>query len=439
MDRRKFLRAAGVSLALPALPSLTRPANAASADVIPTRMCYLYVPNGVNVKRWQPSIRGDSFELNESTAALASMRDQLSFIGNLAHQNGSPGSDGGGDHARASATFLTAARPYKTAGSDIRLGVSADQVVAQSIGHATRLKSLELSCDGVRKSGLCDSGYACAYQYNMAWSDAQTPVSPESNPRLVFERLFGSGSLGQRAKSLRLRQEGHKSMLDFLRDEVGQMNQSLGRDDQRKLDEYLTGLRDIEQRIEKTERYGMPPDPDFQTPPGIPDVYSEHISLMSDVLLLALECDVTRVATFMFAFDGSNRTFPEIGIGDGHHHLSHHKNNEARLDKIARIDAFYADQFAYFLRQAASKKNPDGSSLLDHTMVCYGSGLSDGNRHSHENLPIITAGGSAVGWNGGRYVQPKEQTPMANLHLDMIRRMGVDADSFGDSTGVVSS
>lgn len=439
MDRRKFLRAAGVSLALPALPSLTRAANAASADAIPTRMCYLYVPNGVNVKRWQPSIRGDSFELNESTAALASMRDQLSFIGNLAHQNGSPGSDGGGDHARASATFLTAARPYKTAGSDIRLGVSADQVVAQSIGHATRLKSLELSCDGVRKSGLCDSGYACAYQYNMAWSDAQTPVSPESNPRLVFERLFGSGSPGQRAKSLRLRQQGHKSMLDFLRDEVGQMNQSLGRDDQRKLDEYLTGLRDIEQRIEKTERYGMPPDPDFQTPAGIPDVYSEHISLMSDVLLLALECDVTRVATFMFAFDGSNRTFPEIGIGDGHHHLSHHKNNEARLDKIARIDAFYAHQFAYFLRQAASKKNPDGSSLLDHTMVCYGSGLSDGNRHSHENLPIITAGGSAVGWNGGRYVQPKKQTPMANLHLDMIRRMGVDADSFGDSTGVVSS
>jgi hypothetical protein len=402
-------------------------------------MCYLYVPNGVNVERWRPSVRGDSFELNESTAALASMRDQLSFIGNLAHQNGSPGRDGGGDHARASATFLTAARPYKTAGADIRLGVSADQVVAKSIGQATRLKSLELSCDGVRKSGSCDSGYACAYQYNIAWSDARTPVSPESNPRLVFERLFGSGSHGDRSKSLHRRQQGQKSMLDFLREEVGQMNRSLGREDQRKLDEYLTGLRDIEQRIEKTERYGTPPDPDFQTPAGIPDVYSEHISLMSDVLLLALECDVTRVATFMFAFDGSNRTFPEIGIGDGHHHLSHHKHNEARLGKIAKIDTFYAEQFAYFLQQAASKKNPDGSSLLDHTMVCYGSGLSDGNRHSHENLPIITAGGSAVGWAGGRYVQPKEQTPMANLHLDMIRRMGVDIDSFGDSTGVISS
>lgn len=439
MDRRKFLRAAGLSLAVPALPSLDRSVAAASQSGIPTRMCYLYVPNGVNVDRWRPKKNGDSFELNHSTAALDPVRDQISFLTNLGHQNGTRGNDGGGDHARAGATFLTSARPRKTAGSDIHLGVSADQVVAKAIGDQTRLRSLELSCDGVRTSGACDSGYACAYQYNMSWSDARTPVSPESNPRLVFERLFGSGTVGQRTKSLRLRQERQKSMLDFLRDEVGQLNQSLGRDDQRKLDEYLTGLRDIEHRIEKSERYGMPPDPSFQTPAGVPQAYSEHIALMSDVLILALETDVTRVATFMFARDGSNRTFPEIEIGDGHHHLSHHNHNKKRLEKIAKIDAFYTDQFVRFLTRAAAKKNADGSSLLDHTMVCYGSGLSDGNRHNHHNLPIITAGGSAAGWTGGRYVETPKETPMANLHLDMIRRMGVQTEHFGDSTGVVSS
>lgn len=444
-NRRNFLRTAGLSLALPALPSLTRTAAGASGPLgaisesgIPTRMCYLYVPNGVNLKLWRPRQMGSSFELNQTTGVLEPHRDKISFVRNLAQQNGTKGDDGGGDHARASASYLTAARPRKTSGTDIKLGISADQLVAQKIGDATRLKSLELSCDGVRKTGQCDSGYACAYQYNMSWSDERTPVAPENNPRAVFERLFGAGTHGQRRQNLRLRQESQQSMLDFLRGEVNQMNRTLGRDDQLKLDEYLTGLRDIEQRIEKTERYGLPLDPDRDTPMGIPENYADHIALMGDVLLMAFESDMTRVATFMFAFDGSNRSFKDIGVSDGHHSLSHHKNNANSLEKIAKIDSFYVNQFAHFLDQAASRKNADGSSLLDHTMVCYGSGLSDANRHQHDDLPIITAGGSAVGWRGGRYVQPPEQTPMANLHLDMIRRMGVDAESFGDSTGAVS-
>lgn len=439
MQRRQFLRAAGLSVALPAMPSLAPVASAATSSNAPARMVYLYVPNGVNMAHWRPHRRGDSFDLNDSTTALRPFADQLSFIEGLELHNATAGRDGGGDHARAGATYLTTARARKTAGSDIRLGISADQVVAQSIGDATRLSSLELSCDGVRTSGLCDSGYACAYQYNMSWSDATTPVSPESNPRLVFERLFGDGPHGQRHANFRVRQAGQKSMLDFLKDEVNTMNRSLGRGDRLKLDEYLTGLRDIEHRIEKAERYGLPPDPDAPTPVGTPEKYSEHIDLLTDVMLMALQSDITRVSTFMLASESSNRSFDEIDVADGHHDLSHHRKNTTRLQKIAKIDRFYIDRLAHFLRAASERKNADGSSLLDTTMVCYGSGISDGDRHNHDDLPIITAGGRALGWNGGRYHRAAAKTPMANLHLDMIRRMGVGVDSFGDSTGTISA
>jgi Protein of unknown function (DUF1552) len=438
VTRRHFLRASGLSLAMPMLPSLITPAAAAAASGIPPRMCYLYVPNGVNMHHWRPTGEDEKFDLNRSTASLESVKDKITFIEGLAHKNGFGGPDGAGDHARASATFLTGLRPRKTAGSDIRVGISADQVVAQSIGQATRLRSLELSCDGVRTSGACDSGYACAYQHNLSWSDHRTPVTPESNPRLVFERLFGDGDHGNRRSNFELRQQKQKSMLDFLRDEAQHLQKNLARTDRDKLDEYLTGLRDIESRIQKAEQYGMPADPNCPTPAGIPDKYSQHIRLLMDVMILALETDSTRVSTMMLAHDGSNRSFKEIGIGDGHHDLSHHKKDEDRLEKIARIDQFYADQFAYFLTQMNGRKLEDGSSLLDHTMVCYGSGISDGDRHNHDDLPVITAGGSALGWRNGYYKRVKDETPMSNLHLDMIRRMGVQAESFGDSTGDLS-
>lgn len=436
VSRRKFLRASGISLALPMLPSLAG-ARADTAARVPTRMCYLYVPNGVNMKEWRPSRKGEKFKLNRSTESLQPHHEDITFIEGLAHQHAFAGRDGGGDHARAGATFLTGQRAYKTPGADIKLGISADQVVAQAIGAATRLNSLELSCDGVRTSGQCDSGYACAYQYNMSWADPHTPVSPENNPRLVFERLFGDGDHGSRQRNFLLRQQNQKSMLDFLMDESRHLGKSLGSADRRKLDEYFTGLRDIESRIEKTERYGMPADPNHPTPPGIPDQYSEHIRLLMDVMVLAFETDSTRVSTMMLAHDGSGRTFSEVGVNDGHHELSHHKKNRERLEKIAKIDTFYCEQFAYFLEAMKSRRLDDGSRLLDHTMVCYGSGISDGDRHNHDDLPIITAGGSAAGWSTGKYRRVKDDTPMSNLHLDMIRRMGVEADSFGDSNGVV--
>jgi hypothetical protein len=440
ITRRHFLRASGISLALPMLPSLATPARAAAtgSTSIPGRMCYLYVPNGVNMDHWRPTRDGETFGLNRSTASLESVKDKICFIEGLTHQNAFAGMDGGGDHARASATFLTGQRARKTAGTDIRAGISADQVVAQSIGQATRLRSLELSCDGVRTSGSCDSGYACAYQHNLSWTDHRTPVTPESNPRLVFERLFGNGDYGTRRSNFELRQQKQKSMLDFLQSETRHLQKNLARTDRDKLEEYFTGLRDIESRIQKAEQYGMPVDPNCPTPEGVPEKYSQHIRLLMDVMMLAFETDSTRVSTMILAHDGSNRSFKEIGIGDGHHDLSHHKKDADRLEKIAKIDQFYVEQLTYFLTQMNGRKLEDGSSLLDHTMVCYGSGICDGDRHNHDDLPIIAAGGSALGWQNGQYKRVKEEMPMSNLHLDMIRRMGVSAESFGDSNGDLS-
>lgn len=434
IDRRHFLRASGIALALPVLPSLNKASGATAASASPLRLCYLYVPNGVNMQHWRPSGDENSLQLNRSTASLEPLRNDLRFISGLTHQNATAGNDGGGDHARANASYLTGRRAYKTAGADIRIGVSADQVVAQHFAETTRLRSLELSCDGVRKSGQCDSGYACAYQFNIAWADERTPVAPESNPRLVFERLFGNGSHGQRRENYQLRQASQRSMLDFLRDETKLVHRSLGREDQAKLDEYLNGIRDIESRIEKAERFGFPVDPDHPTPSGIPDSYRDHIRLISDVLALAFETDSTRVATFMFAHDGSNRSFRDIEIGDGHHDLSHHQRNADRLEKIARIDTFYCEQLAYFLKTLKDRKDSQGQSLLDNTMVVYGSGISDGDRHNHDDLPVIVAGGKAAGLRGGIHQKVADATPMANLHLDLIHRMGVSLDHFGDST-----
>ncbi|TWU51921.1 DUF1552 domain-containing protein [Rubripirellula reticaptiva] len=437
LTRRRFLRASGLSLALPMLPSLAGSARAAAeteAAAEATRLCYVYVPNGVNMKHWRPEGEGADFTFNRSTKSLEPFRDSMRFITGLEHREAYIHNDGAGDHARAHASFLTAARPHKTSGADIHVGVSADQLVAQQIGSQTRLPSLELSCDGVRTSGECDSGYSCAYQYNLAWADEQTPVAPESNPRLVFERLFGEGSHGERAANFARRQTKQESVIDFLRDEAEFLNRSLGSDDRRKVDEYLTGIREIETRIEKTERFGMPVDPDYATPAGIPDSYREHIRLMMDVMALALASNTTRVSTLMLAHDGSNRSFKEIEIGDGHHDLSHHKKDEERLEKIAKIDTFYCEQLAYLLATMKSHQFGNQTTLLDNTLLVYGSGLCDGDRHNHDDLPIIFAGGGAKGIKNGTHQRLAASTPMANLHLELINRMGVAKDEFGDST-----
>ncbi|HEX3871743.1 MAG TPA: DUF1552 domain-containing protein, partial [Pirellulales bacterium] len=312
LARRRFLRGMGVCMALPALDALLpkslvskslfaadKRLPGTTADGSPLRMAFCYIPNGVNVSRWVPQGEGADYRLNKTMEPLADFRRDFQVISGLEHRNGTSGGDGGGDHARATASILTGARPKKTAGADIHLGVSIDQVAAAYVADYTRFPSLELSCDGVRKSGACDSGYSCAYQYNLSWRSPTSPMTPESNPRLVFERLFGSGSKTERKQSLRLRQQQQRSILDFATSDARQLNRQLGANDRHKLDEYLNGVREIERRIEKAERFGDIPDPGIDAPAGVPSEYKDHLRLMSDMIVLAFQTDSTRVATFL--------------------------------------------------------------------------------------------------------------------------------------------
>ncbi len=444
LSRRRFLRGLGVSIGLPVLESMaplnkalaaTAPKTAVAHDGAPLRTAFLYVPNGVNVAQWKPIGEGADYQLGETLAPLAGVKDHFQILSGLEQRHGWANGDGAGDHARANATILTGARPKKTSGSDIRLGVSVDQFAAQHVGDQTRFASLELSCDGVRKSGACDSGYSCAYQFNVSWRSETAPVSPESNPRLVFERLFGSGKGVERQKNFELRNARQKSILDFVLDDARALNRDLGRNDQQKLDEYLTGVREIEQRIQHAEHFGPLPDPQAETPSGIPADYQQHIRLMMDMLVLAFQTDSTRISTFMLAHDGSNRSFKEIGVSDGHHNLSHHQNNPQILAKIAQIDQFYTAQLAYFLERMRATKEAGGRSMLDNSMIVYCSGLSDGNRHAHDNLPVILAGRAGGVLTPGRHLKVDEKTPMTNLYVRMLNILGVPGDRFGDSTG----
>lgn len=442
VSRRGFLRGLGVYLALPAFESLRPFAQATVASRLgttasgaPVRMAFMYFPNGAIPASWWPTGEGKEFTLNRTMEPLQPVKDHIQVVSGLDHQNAYPGPDGPGDHARANGCFLTGVRVKKTAGSDIRASVSIDQVAAQKIGHLTRFPSLELSCDAVRKSGSCDSGYSCAYEYNLAWRSATTPLSPEPNPRLVFERLFGAGPKGERAASFQVRKEQQRSVLDFVLDDARSLQGSLGSKDQQKLDEYLTSVRSIEQRIASAERFGPVPDPAMDTPAGIPPKFEEHMRLMYSLLLLAFQTDSTRIATLLLAHDGDNRPYPDLGIPEGHHYLTHHRNRQDMIDKVKDIDLFYARNFAWFLGEMEKTKDADGQSLLHNSMIVYGCANSDGNRHTHNNLPIILAGNGGGTMTAGRYLKLKS-TPMCNLFLSMLDRMGVGGiDRFGDSTG----
>ncbi|MEX2579721.1 MAG: DUF1552 domain-containing protein [Verrucomicrobiales bacterium] len=442
-DRRQFLRGLGAGIALPTFESfLPKTACAAgpaapatTASGMPLRTAFLYKPNGVNVEKWTPKGTGKDYELNATQEPYAEFKDDFHLLSHLEHRNGTSGGDGGGDHARANASFLTGVRPRKTAGADIKLGMSVDQVMAAAVGDQTRFSSLELSCDGVRKSGVCDSGYSCAYQFNLSWRSDTTPMTPEANPRYVFERLFGSGSKEERQKSFAIRNRQQRSILDFVLEDAKALNHQLGRNDRLKMDEYMTGVREIERRIEKVEKFGLPDDPGMPVPAGIPSDYEEHVRLMMDMLVLAFETDSTRVATFLLAHDGSNRSFREIGVSDGHHSVSHHKQDPEALAKLAKIDLFYSRQFAYFLEQLRSRKDADGSSLLHNSMIVWGSGLADPDRHRHSELPIVVAGQGGGTIKTGVHTDLGEDIPMCNLFLDLLDRAGVKEERFGDSTG----
>jgi Protein of unknown function (DUF1552) len=439
-SRRHFLRGVGACVALPAMPSLlprwVRAAEAApspAAAAAPVRMAFVTIPNGVNLDAWWPKGEGKSFELAPTMTPLAGIKDQIQVISGLDHINATPGNDGAGDHARASASLLTGCRAKKTAGSDISVGPSVDQVAAQHVGHLTRFPSLELTCDSVRNSGNCDSGYSCAYQFNVSWRTATSPMPPEPNPRLVFERLFGAGPREERQKSFQARQARDRSILDFIREDARSLGQQASPQDRRKLDEYLTSVREIEQRIAWVEQLGEPPNPDYVTPAGIPDPFEERMQVMFDMIALAFQTDSTRIATLILSHDGSNRPFPAIDVSRGHHDLSHHQGKQENLDQIAKIDKHHMTYFAKFLEKLASMHDADGNSILHNSMIVYTSGNADGNAHSHTNLPVLLAGAGGGKLHTGRF-HNVDSLPMSNMYLEMLEFMGVAAvDHLGDS------
>ena len=444
MSRRHFLRGLGACVALPAFGSLlsSKVLAAASTDArlattatgAPLRTAFVFFPNGAIPGRWWPVGGETDFSLSATLQPLAEMRRSVQVLAGLAHANANSGNDGGGDHARGNGVFLTGVRLNKSA-TDIRAGISIDQVIANHVGHLTRFPSIELCCDSIRKSAECDSGYSCAYQYNISWQSPTTPMTPESNPRLAFERLFGTGAHGERARNSQRRMMDRRSVLDFVMVDAQDMQRRLGRRDQEKLDQYLTGIRDVEKRIQKAEQFGPNVDPDQATPAGIPAKQVEYVELMYDIMLLAFKTDSTRVATFVLGHDGDNRSFSEIGITEGHHDLSHHQNIPERVDKVAQIDRWYAEQFSRFLARMDAIPDVDGHSLLHNSRIIYGRGNADGNRHTHENLPVLLAGSGGGAFRGGRFVQHGSK-PLSNLFLNLADSAGVTGlDRFGDSTG----
>jgi hypothetical protein len=439
IPRRTFLRGLGTTLALPLLESIAPVSKlaAASADGgLPKRMAFLYVPNGVNMADWTPKGTGTKFELPYILEPLAPFRNDLQILSGLAHQKADPNGDGGGDHARASASFLTGCQARKTAAVDIRAGVSVDQIAAERLGKVTRIPSLELSCDKGQQAGSCDSGYSCAYQFNLAWKTPTTPLPPEVDPRLVFERLFAGGSAAESAESRARRRLNQKSILDFVIEDARRLQGKLGSTDKRKLDEYMTSVREIEQRIERAEKFTTQA-PDYTAPAAVPKEYEQHLHVMFDLLALAFQTDTTRVSTFLVAHDGSNRSYPFVGVPDGHHDLSHHGGNKEKKQKIAKINNFHIRQFAYFLQKLKSIKEGDGT-LLDNCMIVYGSAISDGNDHLHHDLPVILAGKGGGTLATGRHLEFPKFTPMTNLYLSMLERIGEPIQQMGDSTGKLS-
>lgn len=444
ISRRTAIRGLGISLALPWLetmqPSVLRASSEAAGA--PRRAAFMFVPNGVHMPDWTPRTPGHGFELPYVLEPLARVRDQLLVISGLTHDKGRPNGDGAGDHARSASVFLTGAQPRKTSGSNIRSGISVDQAAARVIGKATRFASLELGCEPGRSAGNCDSGYSCAYSSSISWAGEASPLGKETNPRLVFERLFSSGVTHEVDESRGRRDLFKKSILDFVADDAHRLRGRLAASDRRKVDEYLTGVREIERRIEKAE--SIPADPGNApapgrpvSPQGIPDDYREHLRLMCDMLVLAFQSDLTRIATFMLADAGSNRSYRLIEVPEGHHDLSHHGGDPKKHAKIRQINRFHVSQLAYLLERLRSIPEA-GGTLLDNCMIVYGSGLSDGNAHNHDNLPLLLAGGGGGTLNSGRHLIVEQETPMNNLFLSLLDRLGAPHEQLGDSTGRLS-
>lgn len=432
LSRRAALRAAGIALPLPWLSAMISPRARAATARAPRRMAFVYVPNGANMADFTPSAAGADFALPPILEPLAPVRSELLVLSGLAHKEAESKGDGGGAHASAQATFLTAAHSARRT-TKYRVGVSVDQVAAQRLGELTRLPSLELSCDKGQQAGQCDSFCACAYQFNLAWRSPSVPATPEVDPRAVFDRLFGDGDASPEAAR---RRAADASVLDFVRADLGRLHGRLGQEDRGKLDEYATAVREIEGQIQRAERAPARQRPGDLRRAGIPEDYQGHIRVMFDLMAAAFQTDSTRIATFLVAHDGSNRGYPGLGFGEGHHDLSHHGGNAEKKQKVAKINRFHVEQLAYFLDKLRRTRDGEGS-LLDHSLVLYGSGISDGNKHNHDDLPILLAGRGGGGVKPGRHLRYPDGTPLANLFVSMLANVGAPVDRFGDSTGAL--
>lgn len=445
LSRRSVLRGLGAAVALPFLDAMAGTGSLASAATTtagkalggaasaaaPTRLAWFFIPNGVNMPNWQPTTTGANFELPPSLVPLKNVKNYMTVFSGLTLDSGRAHGDGPGDHARSAASFLTGAHPFKTSGSNIKLGVSVDQAIAQKMGQTTRFPSLELGLDRGDRAGNCDSGYACAYVSNISWRSETTPMPKEMNPAALFDRMFGAGDAESRKRHLKYR----KSILDFVADDSKRLSSQLGKSDQQKLDEYQSSIREIEQRVERARQDEQNiPKPDMARPEGVPGEMAEHMKLMCDLLWLAWRTDMTRVSTVMVARDGSNRSYPWLGVKEGHHSCSHHGRDPDKIAAIQKIDLFHMQMFAYFVEKL--KNTPEGNgNMLDHTLIMMGSGLGDGDRHNHDDLPILTVGKGNGILTPGRHLKYDRNTPLCNLYLSMLDGMGVKQDRFADSTG----
>ena len=433
LPRRTFLRGMGAAIALPLMDAMS-PALASSQipGKAPLRMGFVYVPNGMDFRNWTLDYEGKLDKLSRILQPLEPYKNDITVLGNLTHNNGRALLDGAGDHGRCCGSYLTGVQPRKSA-VDIQCGISCDQIVANQVGSKTRFPSLEVGMEDARQAGDCDSGYSCAYTNNLAWRSETQPLPPILDPRALFERLFGADA-GLTPEQRATRNKFRRSILDFVSDDTRKLQGNLGPTDKRKLDEYLSSIRAIEVQIEKAEKDNAQIDPKMDKPYGVPADFAEHFKMMTDMLTVALQADLSRVFTFLVTREGTSRPYREIGIPDGHHPLTHHRNEPALMEKVAQINTYHVKQFAGWVEKLKSIKEGD-SNLLDNSMIVYGAGLTDGNRHNHEDLPTIIVGNAQGYIKTGRRVVYRKETPMSNLFITMMDRMGVQVEHFGDSTG----
>jgi hypothetical protein len=434
MARRSFLKGAGAAIGLPFLDAMSPAMARAGTTKPPIRMAFVYVPNGIDMRGWNPTSEGPLGDLPRILKPLEPFKQDITILGNLTHNSGRALLDGAGDHGRCCASYLTGVQPRKTM-VDIKAGISFDQIVAGQAGRNTRFPSLEIGMEDARQAGDCDSGYSCAYTNNLAWRTETQPLPPILNPRILFERLFGTGAAltpEARARQNRYR----RSILDYVSEDTKKLQSDLGPTDRRKLEEYLSSIREIERQIERAETENGQLVPGMDKPYGVPADFAEHFRLMSNMMTIAFQADQTRVITFLMTREGTSRAYPEIGIPDGHHPLTHHRNQLPLMEKVAQINTYHMRQFAGWVEKLKSIQEGD-STLLDNSMIVYGAGLSDGNRHLHEDLPTLMAGRAGSYFKPGRYIVDRRETPMCNLFLTMMDRMGVPTEHFGDSTGPI--